>query len=49
MVTKTVESRFTEINNYDIDLVQKTVTETKEKIMENEDKLKRINNYRFLM
>jgi len=43
MISKEVESRFTEIND-DIDLVQKTVTETKEKIMDNEDKLKRLNN-----
>jgi len=43
MITKEVESRLTKIND-DIDLVQKTVTETTDKIMDNEDKLKRINN-----
>jgi len=39
MIAKEVESCFTEIND-DIDLV----TQTKEKIMDNEDKLKRLNN-----
>jgi len=43
MITKEVESRFTEIND-DIDLVQKMITETKEKIMDNEDIFKRLNN-----
>jgi len=43
IITKEVEGRFKEINE-DIDQVQKTVIETKEKIMDNEDKLKRLNN-----
>jgi len=43
MITNKVETIFTEIND-DIDLIQKMVTETKEKIMDNEDKLKLINN-----
>ena len=43
IVTKEVDSRFTGIS-VDIDSVQKSVTETKEKIIENEDKLRRMNN-----
>lgn len=43
LIAKKVDSRFNEIN-VDIDLVQKSVNETKEKIQDNEDKLKRINN-----
>jgi len=43
IVKKEVDSRLNEISG-DIDSVQKSVTDTKERIMENEDKLKRINN-----
>ena len=43
IITKEVGNRFSEITN-DIDSVQKSVTETKEKILDNEDKLKRKNN-----
>jgi len=43
IVTKAVDSRLNEISG-DIDSVQKSVTDTKERIMENEDKLKNINN-----
>jgi len=38
-----VDSRLNEISG-DIDSVQKSVTDTKERIMENEDKWKRIYN-----
>jgi len=43
LVTQEVDIRFNELH-VDIDSVHKTVTETKEKIMDNEDKLKRIKN-----
>jgi putative lipoic acid-binding regulatory protein len=43
IVSKEVGNRFAEITG-DIDVVQKTVSETKEKIMDNDDKLKRRNN-----
>lgn len=43
IVTKEVDCRFTEISG-DLNKVQKSVTETKERILENEDKLKRSNN-----
>jgi len=43
IVTKEVHSRLNEISG-DLDSVQKSVTDIKERIMENKDKLKRINN-----
>jgi len=43
IVTKEVDNRLNEISG-DIDSVQKSVTDTKERIMENEDKWKRIYN-----
>jgi hypothetical protein len=43
LITKEVDSRLTDITG-DLDSVQKSVTETKERIMENQDKLKRMNN-----
>ena len=43
IVTKEVDCRFTEISG-DLNKVQKSVTETKERILENEDELKRSNN-----
>lgn len=43
IVAQEVDSRFTKISS-NIDLVQKSVTDTQESIMENQDKLKRMNN-----
>lgn len=43
IVQQAVETRLSEITG-NIDLVQKSVSETKESIMENQDKLKRMNN-----
>ena len=43
IISKEVENRLTEITG-DIGVVQKSVSETKEKIMDNEDKLERRNN-----